>query len=578
MRIHTLGAQEELLQPVRTLAVARVFLAVSALLAIYLDPTEPTRFTAFAYSMMVFYVLYAIGALLAVRTVEHLPRWLPAAFHLTDLVWATSMSLLTEGPNSPFYMFFLFVLLAAAYRWGLPETILTAAVLALLLVAQAYVAVWGGGLLDVPVELNRLIMRSSYLMIMGLLLGFLAEAQKQTRIQTTITSTLLGRVKGETGLRGALQVVFNTLVSVFRARKALLFLEDTGSNRKYLWESRPLAGSEETLLRFEELQPAGYDFDALPRAPAWQATRSEKEAIRVVVPGRAGKHWRQLAEGPRQPLAEGWTFRHALGVVVAFGADWRGHLLILDPQFGEARPGELRFLSQLVRELEPVLYSVYLYRRLRSRAGAIERARVARELHDGVIQSLVSLELQMEALRGTANGYPMQLTTELQNIQLQLHQEVLAVRELMDQMRAAPVGPRELLDYLVDRVDRFRRDTGIAARFVTDLEEVQMPARTSRELARIVQEGLVNIRKHSGARNATVHFTARNGHWTLTIQDDGKGMDFAGSRSLSELEAMRAGPTVIRERVRSIGGELTIHSNPHSGCRLEITISQRSHG
>src|SRR5438552_18978028 len=57
------------------------------------------------------------------------------------------------------------------------------------------------------------------------------------------------------------------------------------------------------------------------------------------------------------------------------------------------------FLLALSRHIGPALYNVYLTRRLRSRAGAVERARVARELHDGVIQSLVGLEMRMDVLK-----------------------------------------------------------------------------------------------------------------------------------------------------------------------------------
>jgi signal transduction histidine kinase len=56
-----------------------------------------------------------------------------------------------------------------------------------------------------------------------------------------------------------------------------------------------------------------------------------------------------------------------------------------------------------------------------------------------------------------------------------------------------------LLRVVTDTVERFERETGISARFVTDIEKLEMPEKVCRELLRIVQEGLVNVRKHSGA-------------------------------------------------------------------------------
>ena len=83
-----------------------------------------------------------------------------------------------------------------------------------------------------------------------------------------------------------------------------------------------------------------------------------------------------------------------------------------------------------------------------------------------------------------------------------LREEVLKLRELMQEMKSLDLDSRKLLGYLSDTVERFQRETGIAARFVTDLEDVEMPQQMCRELARIVQEGLVNIRKHSKAQHA----------------------------------------------------------------------------
>ena len=85
---------------------------------------------------------------------------------------------------------------------------------------------------------------------------------------------------------------------------------------------------------------------------------------------------------------------------MVFGEEWSGRLVLVDPKRGVGRKTGLRFVRTLVRQVGPAAYSRYLLRRLRSRVGAIERARVARELHDGVIQSLIGLEMKVQVLRG----------------------------------------------------------------------------------------------------------------------------------------------------------------------------------
>jgi two-component system sensor histidine kinase DegS len=102
-----------------------------------------------------------------------------------------------------------------------------------------------------------------------------------------------------------------------------------------------------------------------------------------------------------------------------------------------------------------------------------------------------------------------------------------------------------------------------------------MPQHVCRELARIVQEGLVNVRKHSGAHNALVRLGASDGLWRVVIEDDGSGFPFSGRFTQSELDTMGKGPVVIKERVHLIAGELTIESNPGRGSRLEISVPQK---
>jgi signal transduction histidine kinase len=90
-----------------------------------------------------------------------------------------------------------------------------------------------------------------------------------------------------------------------------------------------------------------------------------------------------------------------------------------------------------------------------------------------------------------------------------------------------------------------------------------------------VQESLVNVRKHSGARQALVRLSSNTDRWNLVIEDDGNGFPFAGRLSHLELDTLGRGPQVIKERVRVIKGELTIESVPGQGSRLEINIPHK---
>jgi two-component system nitrate/nitrite sensor histidine kinase NarX len=274
-------------------------------------------------------------------------------------------------------------------------------------------------------------------------------------------------------------------------------------------------------------------------------------------------------------LATQHKFEHLMTVSFIFGQEWRGRIFFLDPTLTGEMTEELRFLQELVRQIGPAVYNVYLLRRLRLRAGALERARFARELHDGAVQSLIAVEMQVDVLRRQSATRAEIVPEELGRIQGLLREEVLKLRELMQQMKSLDIDSRKLIGFLADTVERFQRETGITARFSTDLEEPDMPQPVCRELTRIIQESLVNVRKHSHAHAVLVRLSAANGRWTLVVEDDGRGFPFSGRLSQKELDDLGRGPLVIKERVRVIAGELAIESTPGQGSRLEISVPQK---
>lgn len=558
------------------LATARAFLATSGLLAIYLDPTEPTRYATIAYALLTAYALESLGVMLWLRWHESTPA-LRLASHSIDVLFAAVITLFTEGANSPLFVFFFFVLLAAAYRWGQRETLATAgAAIAVLLLEAAFMVPSGAplsGFLAEPIEANRLITRAAYLLITGVLLGYLAEEDKRRRAEMAFLARLTNRLQTSASLRGNLTAVLEEVMGLFGSSHALLAVEETGSGRLFLWEARSEAA--QVILTQREIDSGRRDVYVFsPAGEAWRAQRGGK-GIEVVALQTNGRR-REPAPPLPASFAEVHPFRSLILLSLRFGAEWAGQLILLDPVPSRHPDPELRFLQSLVRQVAPVLYSTYLVRRLRARAGALERARVAHELHDGVIQSLISLEMQVEVLRRRAANPEAAgsagLAEEIARLQRLLHHEILNVRELMLQMRPLELDPQRLLEFLAETVDRFQRDTGINARFVSELDEVRLPPRVCRELARIVQEALVNIRKHSGARNVLVRFGSHNGAWRLVVDDDGAGFPFTGRHTQAELDADRRGPLVIKERVRSIGGELAIESTAGGGARLEITL------
>src|SRR5204862_3623077 len=109
--------------------------------------------------------------------------------------------------------------------------------------------------------------------------------------------------------------------------------------------------------------------------------------------------------------------------------EWSSRLFLFDPRIGD-RGAKVRLLHDLAEELAPAVYTVYRLRRLRARAVSMERSRIARELHDGVIQTLIGIEMEVAVLRRQAAIDPVRMADELRRIHGRLPEEILSVRDL----------------------------------------------------------------------------------------------------------------------------------------------------
>lgn len=577
---------EEIRRAERWLATARVFLASAALVAVWLDPGEVK--SAWAYALLAFYILQGTAIILLLRWRQQSTAPFRFLVHSGDVVWPAVILLLTSG-QSPFFLFFTFVIGAAAYRWGLWETVATAVSsvsvlwvesLAVRLGRVDHLNVWLR-LHHLPVvrvdtvdfEPKRLFMRSVYLIVMGLLLGYLAEQQKRLRTEKDVAARLLGLVRMDAGLGGTLSEIVDQLLRMYGASKAFVASRDSGNPRvsvgllelkngitQLQWVDSGLSGSEIYL-------------GESAAVTCYARSRAGNREIEAFGLDSADTFLRGLDTGFLQRFAVAHPFRQLIVVSFAFGPELSGRLFLMDPGLRSGFEEELHFLQDLARQVGPAVYNLYLLRRLRRRAGALERARLSRELHDGAVQSLIGVEMQVDVLRRSFPGTDS-MGGELDRIQKLLREEVLKLRELMQQMKSAEIDARKLPGFLRDAAQRFQRETGIAAGFFMDDQELALPPPVCRELARIAQEALVNVRKHSGAKQVLVQLLHSGGNWELIIEDDGSGFPFAGRVSQPELDSAGRAPAIIRERVRLIHGELTIESKPGQGARIEISVPE----
>jgi signal transduction histidine kinase len=545
---------------------------MSLFIAATLDPQDQDPMSR-VHLLLAAYAAFAVMALASLR-LRSMP-WTPmtVVVHLADLSVTAGVMVLTNA-GGPFWFLAVFAIVAAARRWGFSETIATAAVVVGLSFGPSS---WPGD----ARALYHVFLGPTLLLLAGVLLAYIAQAEKQLRSESATLAGIVSRIELRLGLKHTMAVVFDAVVRLVDADRVLLVVREVSSGQVSLWEGGRHAGGSTAAPRVTPLDSRRFEpFMVAPGAGAWYAVRrtASRERLDIVAQARDGSRTDDVPGAlPDRLLDAVGPFRRLLAVSFEMPGELEGRLFLVDPVGDRNRESAMAFGQRILRHIGPAVYNVYLLHRLRSRSAANERARVARELHDGIIQSVLGVQIQLHALSVPAAKTSRALASELNRLGTILRDETVSLRDMMQRLTPLELPPELLMDTICDVVQRFQRDTGISARFITPFDHLDLPPRACREVTRVVQEALVNVRKHSGARNVVVRLGASDGACQLSIDDDGRGFSFAGRFSQADLERSRLGPWVIRERVRLLGGKVVVESDPGHGTRIEVSFPLATH-
>ncbi|MCU7941092.1 MAG: histidine kinase [Candidatus Thiodiazotropha sp. (ex Cardiolucina cf. quadrata)] len=200
-----------------------------------------------------------------------------------------------------------------------------------------------------------------------------------------------------------------------------------------------------------------------------------------------------------------------------------------------------------------------------------ERTSLAHELHDSLAQTIASLRFQVRMLEETLQNDPIseKAVQEAHRIHNGLDEAHDELRELINSFRA-PFDQRGLVPALSKLVERFNQETGIPAFFQPDCLKTDLDTSQEMQALRIVQEALANIRKHAKAHTIRVLLRCRSpGSYLILVEDDGVGFEGAVPQGNP---GEHIGLSIMEERARRVGGELSIESEPGEGTRVELVI------
>lgn len=231
--------------------------------------------------------------------------------------------------------------------------------------------------------------------------------------------------------------------------------------------------------------------------------------------------------------------------------------------------------TSIGRHLGAAIEKAYLDEESTSLSIMRERTHIANELHDSLAQTLTSIRFQVRVLDETLHqGNDAQIWAEMEKIESSISEAHTEIRELIAHFRS-PTVLVSLIGSVEQTIDRFRQvNDEIQVFFHNEWTKEKLPDETEFHILRIIQESLTNIRKHSDALNVRIMMnTDAAGICTVLIEDDGVGF---ASPQTSEHRGEHIGLSIMADRAKRFGGNLTIESEPSEGTQivLEFTMQE----
>jgi signal transduction histidine kinase len=284
----------------------------------------------------------------------------------------------------------------------------------------------------------------------------------------------------------------------------------------------------------------------------------------------------RLADIRADPRFRGWPPEHPdmssfLGVPIVAGGEVLAELFLADKlDGGPFDEADQRLIETLSAHAALAVVNAQRTERARELSVAEERARLARELHDSVTQTLFSLTLAAEsaaALAAAARPDPA-LGEQLDRVRELARAGLDEMRAMVGALRPADVDADGLAEALRRRVDLLRRVHDVRLSLRTRGPARLRDRTVEREVLLVASEALANALQHAGATAIDVTVDTGGDAVRLDVVDDGAGFDLAATSRASR----RLGLTSMRERAEALGGTLHVDTAPGAGTTVRLEV------
>ena len=541
LRVQALDAPLE-----RTVAYGRTILAIFALLACEVDVDLPD-YRGAELNVLIAYTCFAIF-LLALRVWRIPGRSIPYVVHFIDLACVVTLGVLTgEYPHSLVTLFTLCVLFAANLRWNWKAPLVTAGILALATYCFAIGRVVGNGYWE-----NAALLQALYVILWATVIACFSAVVDRRYAQLTKLTQWPGPDLSE-NVRPNLANLLAHCAAALEAPRVLVLWEE---------EEEPFANVaiwRDGEYKHEREMAGSFSSQQYEAAAFWTDDASSTLVY--------------MASGPvrlRMPILDGSLIKsfamHSVISAPFVGVSCKGRVFILDrPVWSDF---QLSLIQIIASRLANALDREIMQGQAKEAIAEWERARLIRDLHDGLLQSLTAAGLQIKVI---ANSQEPETKAGLEIVRQLLMREQRRIREVMRKTPLQTSEKRQLIlsEHLQNSLSGMAKHWNCKTILEVDPPDLMADAKLCVHLSLMLEEAVANSVRHGRASSVAVTIQKENLHIKMRVCDDGSG--FEDCRMEQGTTITSVGPVSIRNRVTELGGFLQVRSAP-TGVELEIQL------
>src|SRR5688572_5518466 len=547
----------------RLIAAVRLALAFSALILTLIERAELDYLAPPAFVFLFLYILYSLA--IYFLSSHQSPIVAHKMIHWVDFLSYLMIIVISNGTNTVIYHYIFFPIIVASLGWGLTAGLQVTLAAAVLSTVVGYLA--GGP----NFELTHLLLRPLQFLVFGYIISHWAGHKIELRKQLQLLKDMTIFSNPRFGIDRTIRSILESLRAFYEADACLLLIPSKENDGKRYQLYRVSQGTQPygTLPREIERDAVGIFF--LHGVNHGVIYRRNNPAASLHCDVKTGKVLVDTAVDDR--IASVLETDSYLSIPIYYQHQSRGRLYVIGGSRRYDR-SDLNFVVQLMDHVAPVMENIRLVDNLASDAADQERRRLARDIHDSVIQPYLGLQFGVAAIRKKLEEGHTWLLPDVNELLELTNHELAELRRYVGGLRAGEDRQGVLLPAIERYVNRFSSVTGINVDFKAQ-GKFDLNDRLAAELFQIVTEGLSNVRRHALTSDARVEMLCQDSTILLQIKnlrarvsENSNGNDFGSDGHPS------FNPHSISERASLLGGatEVFVDNDNYTVVSVRIPI------